>query len=149
MLVLLFTTSCRSEPVDPPYGVWVSEEPRIVLFFKPEYRTPRARGYLGLYTIDDVETKVFARMHYGVRFSINPADAMTEDGVWLIPLFVGDYRMVDDEFHYRLTPMFQERLGIDTIVFHRVYDYDPIDPYYWFPWYYQRTEDTELSTQDD
>ena len=70
-LVLFVFSSCLPETLDPPYGVWLSEKPRIILYIKPEYRisvgTP---SYFGFYTVNDVETKIFAQFGAGFRFAI-------------------------------------------------------------------------------
>jgi len=43
-------------------------------------------------------------------------------------LLAGRFRLVRGKLHYHLTPHFQEELGIETIIFQRVEDYEPIDP---------------------
>jgi len=142
VLLVLFITSCSPETPEPPYGVWVSDEPQIVLFFKPQYRLPiYTPTYLGLYVIDGVEAKVFLEFYFGTRFSVNPQETLTEVGVQGgHTLLVGDYDVIGDEIRYTLTPFFRERLGIDRIWFRRVEYYDPIDPYYWSPHFFPRTE---------
>jgi len=142
MLMVLFITSCVPETPEPPYGVWVSEEPHIVLFFKPQYRLPIYRPiYLGLYVIDGVETKVVLSFGHGTRFAVQSLEALEEGVVSLDHrLLVGIYRVMGDEIRYTLTQPFQERLGIDRIWFRRVEYYDPIDPYYWSPHFFPRTE---------
>ena len=60
--IFLVLPSCVPDTPEPPYGVWKSEDPHIVLFFKPEHRIPIGMpAYLGFYTVDSTETKVFAR----------------------------------------------------------------------------------------
>ena len=146
-LILLLFTACIPETPEPPYGVWVSEEPRIVLYFKPEYRLPVATpNYLGIYTLNDVDTKVFARFGNGLQFAIydlsEPRDvAKTGDGIWHSGrLIAGTYRLVRDEIHYIMSPYLQEQLGVDVIVFRQVEDYEPINSYYWFPNFFPRSE---------
>jgi len=140
--MLSFATACMPNTPEPPYGVWMSEEPQIMLFFKPQYRIPvHTQRFLGLYIIDGVELKVFVGMSHGPRFTIHPKEALTEGGGLGDPiLLIGDYRVRRGEIHYTLTPHFQELLGIDTIIFRRVEYYDPIDPYYWSPHFFPRTE---------
>ena len=143
ILVLTLLASCVPDTPDPPYGVWVSEEPRIVLFFKPEYRIPVGPlSYLGFYTVEGVETKIFANFGNGLRFEIFNLTGLSEEGgiVGSGRLLVGNYRVAGSEIRYTLTPYFQERLGISTIVFRLMEDYDPIDPYYWFPHFFPRSE---------
>jgi len=142
VLLVLFITSCSPETPEPPYGVWVSNEPQITLFFKPQYRLPIYRPiYLGLYTIDGVETKVVLSFGHGTRFTVQALDALFEGGTrGDYRLLVGTYRLMGGEIRYTLTPVFQERLGIDRIWFRRMEYYDPIDPYYWSSHFFPRME---------
>jgi len=142
VLSLFLFTSCTPETPEPPYGVWMSYEPRIVLYFKSEYRVPDRLIYVGFYTIDEVETKVFAHFGRGQRFTVNDSAGMTEGGGILGSgrLLSGSYRVVRNEIHYTLTPHYQEQLGIETIIFQRLETYNPIDPYYWFPQFFPRSD---------
>lgn len=122
----------------------MSEEPRIVLYFNPEYRLPLlGPHYLGVYTLDGVETKVVVEFGNGPRFSIldltEPREYRTGSGInHSGRLLIGDYRVRRDEIHYTLTPPFQTRLRMSEIIFRRIEDYEPIDPYYWFPEFFPR-----------
>jgi len=142
ILALTLLTSCVPDTPDPPYGVWVSEEPRIVLFLKQEYRIPVASpSYPALYELDGVELKVFVSISTGPQFGIYHLGSLSEGGGPSGPaLLIGPYRVVANEIRYTLNPPFQERLGISTIVFRLMEDYDPIDPYYWFPHFFPRSE---------
>jgi len=131
---------------EPPYGVWRSEEPNITLFFRPEYRNVPTQfdnfSYLGLYVVGDEELRVFVTFGNGPRFRIQEFKYSNKgDNISIFPLFIGNWRVVGDQIHYTLTPHFQEQLGITTIIFHRLEYYDPIDPYYWFPHFFPRSEE--------
>jgi len=66
LVILLLLTSCVPETPPPPYGVWVSEEPQIILFFTPEYQVIEdGPFYFGIYTINGVDVKAFARLNPG------------------------------------------------------------------------------------
>ncbi|MCL2841605.1 MAG: hypothetical protein FWE05_12635 [Defluviitaleaceae bacterium] len=140
-----FVTSCLPETPEPPYGVWVSENPRIVMYFKPEYQISMYPPiYIGSYILDDVETKVFANFGSGLRFGIYPLSSFIEGSGGVTrggSLLIGSYRVIRGEIHYTLTPPFQEELGVRTIIFRRVEDYRPIDPYDWFPNFFSRSEE--------
>ena len=143
---ILALASCLPETPDPPEGVWVSDEPRIVLFLMPEYQIPRGMPeYIGLYKIDDTETKVFVRFGNGLEFEIRDYTRRciaTGAIVASTPILLyGTYRVVRDEIHWTLTPYFQEQTGMRTIVLHRVENYDSIDPYDWSPYFFPRTEE--------
>jgi len=154
VLMLLSISACRMpsfgrpQTPDPPYGVWVSEEPRMVLFLKPQYRILEDwPWYIGLYTQDSIEIKIFAHFGPGTMLEIYNLSGLRDDGGisgagWLL---AGSYRMVRDEIHYSLFQSSAERLGVQTIVLHRVEEYDPIDPYYWFPHFFPR-EESEVDT---
>jgi len=125
-LILLSTRSCslpsfgRPPTPDPPYGVWVSEEPRIMLFLKPQYRLTEDGwpDYIGIYMLDGTETKVFVNFGNGLRFRLYHHNNLREDGGFSGPsLLVGGYRVVGYEIRYTLTPHFQELLGFKQLSF--------------------------------
>jgi len=153
ILMLLSISACRLPSFgrpptpDPPYGVWVSDEPRIMFYFKPQYRILDGwPTYIGLYTLDSVETKVFAYFGNGLRFAIYNLSSLREDGgLSGLALFGGSYQVIRDEIHLRLPQPFVEQFGTQTIIFRRVEEYDPIDPYYWFPHFFPR-EESEVDT---
>jgi len=71
ILTLLLLAACFPEPEVPPYGIWVSEEPNITLFIKPEYRIPeRNYSYFGVYAADGDYTKTLVRFGTGRHFTI-------------------------------------------------------------------------------
>jgi len=143
---MLALASCLPDTPDPPEGVWVSDEPRIVLYLMPEYRIPDGiLEYLGLYTLNGVETKVLVPFGNGLQFEIYDYTRRSNTGGLVAQqiLLAGTYRVVRDEIHWSLFPTSQERAGVDTIVFRRVENYDPIDPYYWSPYFFPRTDDDE------
>ena len=83
LLVLLLVpfSSCVPRTPEPPNGVWMSENPHIVLYFKPEYQIPIGMpAYLGIYTVDGVEVKIFAHFGNGMQFEIFNLTGLGEDG---------------------------------------------------------------------
>ena len=134
VLILLLLTSCLPDTPEPPSGVWMSEEPRIVLYFKPEYSiNVGPPTYFGIYTIDGVERKVFVRFGAGLQFSIfdlteprgsDIASGVSHSGI----LLGGSYRVIGEEIRYRLFQESVEILGLNEIIFRRIEEYDPIDP---------------------
>jgi len=147
LLTIYTINALRPEPVTsvhPPYGVWMSEEPRIVFYFKSEYLvpvdTPDSRSpigvslkpqYPGIYTLDGIDTKVF------VEFGRNMSIRSVADSTRLIEAY---YREVREREEIRLVLFspYYERLGIREIIFRRTEHYDQIDPYYWFPEFFSR-----------
>jgi len=132
------------ETPDPPYGVWVSDDPRLVFFIKPQYRILEDwPWYVGIYTEHDIETKMVVRFGPAIIIEVCdlPAESETSSTRGSVILLTGVYRMIRGEFHFELNPVFQERLGIQTVILHRVEEYEPIDPYYWFTHFFPRTED--------
>jgi len=146
MVLLLFvSSSCRPETPEPPYGIWLSENPRIVLYFTPEYRLPvPSIHYLALFTIDDVEIKAVA--HFGPGRLVVIDDIRDTRGIgggrssYTGTLIGGSYQLVGNEIHFRPSEHCQERLGVRRIIFHRIDDYEPIDPYYWYPEFFPRLD---------
>jgi len=151
MFIVHTYNSFRPETVTsahPPNGVWRSEEPRIIFYFKPEYLvpigTPDSRShtgvsfkplYPGIYTLDDIDTKVF------VEFGRNMTIRCVTDSTRLIEAY---YREVREREEIRLVLFspYYERLGIREIVFRRMEDYDQIDPHYWFPEFFVHSDNS-------
>ena len=137
-LALLLLSSCLPDTPPPPYGVWVSEEPRIVLFFKPEYRIIENTSiYFGIYTINDVDTKIFTNFGNGLWLEIfdltEPRLGRQGLGHRLNHsgrLLSAPYRLIGNEIHYLISPDVQEKLGVEIIVFRHTEDYVPIDPHW-------------------
>ena len=72
LTLLLLLTSCLPDTPLPPPGVWMSEEPKIILFFDLEDQiqgigTP---SFFGIYMLDGVETKVFTQFGPGLQFTV-------------------------------------------------------------------------------
>jgi len=66
ILALLLLASCLPETPPPPYGIWVSEEPQITLFFTPDFQIlENIEIYFGIYTVDSVDTKLAIRIYPG------------------------------------------------------------------------------------
>jgi len=146
---LFLFASCLPRTPEPPYGVWVSEEPRIVLFLRPEYRIPIGMpSYVGFYTIDDVETKVFAHFGTGLGLEIYHITGLRRSGGISGGdnlLLSGSYRVVNDQIRFRASRWHEGQWEESTtITFHRLEYYDPIDPYYWFPHFFPRSEDATI-----
>jgi len=142
--MLFLLTSCVPDTPDPPYGVWMSEEPRIVLYFKPEYRIPIGMpSYLGLYTLDGVDTKIFAHFGNGPVFTVYGLEGLSErGGIIGLGIIGGSYRVSGDEIRLMLFQEHVEQFGFSTVIFRLIEDYEPIDPYYWFPQFFPRTENS-------
>ena len=120
----------------------------MTLFLKPQYQIfEDLPWYIGLYAQDGVYTKMFAAFGPGTMIEIYNLTGLRGDGGISGDerLFAGRYQVVRDEIHYSLFQSSAERLGVQTIVLHRVEEYDPIDPYYWFPHFFPR-EESEVDT---
>ena len=133
IILILLLVSCVPETPPPPYGVWVSEEPQITLFFTPEYQILEGREfYFGIYTVNNLDTKLAIEiLPGGGAFTIYNLTEPRRWGGGVIHsgrMFDSIYRMVDGEIHYLISEDAQEKLGIDKIIFRRTDDYEPIDP---------------------
>ena len=93
--------------------------------------------YVGLYTLDDVETKVLVDVSFGPNwhaFTIYEQQQAIRGRFHRRGLFAGSYQLfMDNEMHLTLHHRYVERIGVDRIVFYRVESYDPIDPSRWLP----------------
>ena len=138
--LLLPLTSCLPGTPDPPHGVWMSEEPRIILHFKPEYQlSGRRMRYVGFYTQDGVDIQVLTRFGNGPRFEVYClAEGLSERGGFRgegLLLSGSNYRIVNDEIRFTASDASVERLGLTSrnIIFRRIEDYAPINPDDWYP----------------
>jgi len=124
----------------------MSEDTGLVLYFIPEYRLPLISvNYLALYTKNDVEAKAFTRFGPGRVFVVydlsGEREMMLDNDIYFSRVLLGGrYRVVGDEIH--LTPLqyYPDRSGVNTTIFLRTEDYSLIDPYYWFPEFFPRSE---------
>ena len=151
-IILLVATifalaSCVPDTPDPPEGVWISENPRITLFFKSEYRIPTGTPtFIGLYAADGIETRVVVPFGNGLRFEIHDYTMLRETGAVMrgSALLTGTYRVTGNEIHWS-SANFLDRIGVSTVIFRRVEDYEPIDPYYWSPYFFPRASVDETA----
>ena len=137
-IFLFFYTSCVPNNPDTPPGVWRSKEPPIVLYLDPDYQHPQGRReYLGLYTINGEDVKIFVVFGNGMRFHIYNHIALSENAIrggYPYSLLTGNFRVINNQIRYRPFPLSQERMGTkNMIIFNRIEDYDLIDPLEWFP----------------
>jgi hypothetical protein len=139
---ILVLPSCLPK-INPPFGVWESKDPHILLYIEPEYHTPfnNYYTYIGLYITDEEDIKTFVGMgNSGKNFTIYETesylDSISVGGEsWdkKIKLFSGDFKLTKDGMRYNLSPASKENTGYDEIHFHLLEDYDPPNPDDWFP----------------
>ena len=138
LLVTFTVTACM--PTNRPYapsGVWKSENPTIILYFDENYQAAhRPHDFLGMYMREGEKVHIFILFHGQLSaFNIMSATAlrngisMSGDDLY----YSGRFRVVGDRMYYTLGPRTQERTGLTQIIFHRVYDYPPINSEDWFP----------------
>jgi len=132
------------DPIDPeewfpsPRGVWESEEPNIVLYIDPAYRSAtetRHLRFLGIYMLDSEEIKITASfgplMHW---LRITTAPVVDENNRQVFngaERMLGDLKIIEDQLHFELDPEYQELTGLTTIIFNRATDYSSIVPADW------------------
>ena len=131
LFVAFVATACM--PRNPPYlppGVWKSEYPVIILYFDENYQVaPRQHPYLGIYMREGEEVRVFAPFH-----GRSPVFMITSASSGRIQYYRGRFRVVGYRmYYYNFDLRTQERTGLTQIIFHRVFDYPPINPEDWFP----------------
>ena len=134
-LALFMLSACMPfEPVDIPLGVWRSEYPKIILYLKEAYELPLPHGqdpFPGIYVRNGEEIRVYTRFTRRIlQLLINTMDSSTWGGNML---YSGVLHVDGDRMYYTLSTWSQERTGLTQIIFHRVYDYPPINPEDWFP----------------
>ena len=137
-IAMIFTSCIPAENFDinlPP-GIWKSVEPNIVLYIENKYQSSvMPMSYLGIYTIEGEEIKIFVGFeHRSLLLRIHREDSLDRerggvamDGI----IFTGEFEIHDDEMHYFLIGYGRRRTG-EVIIFHRLEDYEPINPEDWF-----------------
>lgn len=141
-LVVMIFSSCfprgsGSFGMELPTGIWRSVEPNIVLYIEPYYQSPlRSAYYLGIYSTKHEEIKIFTLFDQRGILTLVREDSLDVErgGINLSAgtVFDGWFDVIGDEIHYTLNTRTQERTGYDVIIFHRVEDYEPINPEDWF-----------------
>lgn len=136
LIMFLFITSCFPLPQEPPLGVWKSEEPEIIMYFKPEYRNlPTGLGWynhLGKYFAEDYELNVIIMPHAATRIRIiYDIELASSGGMTHATFLIGDWRLRRGQLHLTPTPFYQERLGVNVIIFNKIEDYPALDPTEW------------------
>ena len=135
-LALFMLSACMPfEPVDIPLGVWRSEYPKIILYLKEAYELAflhRQDPFPGMYVRDGEEIRIYTRFitREILQLSIHAIDSRTRGGN---SFYSGVLHVVGDRMYYTLGSRTQERTGLTQIIFHRVFDYPPINPEDWFP----------------
>lgn len=135
IFVFIFFTSCLPETVEPPYGVWSSENPNITLYLK-DYEDILQMGFpwrrVGIYTKNEETLHVFPTFGPATRFNIRYNIYLSSGGALAsTTLASGSWQLRNDQMYFNLTPHFQEQLGVRRIIFNRLEEYDPINPEDW------------------
>ena len=126
-MVLIILTSCIREEFEwPKEGVWVSDNPAIVMNIPPESEY-QARAH-GIFIKDgqEIETFISIRAPLNNTLSIfDVADLIPGGGLrGDNPFFSGRYTIDGDRLYLQLHPRWQREHGIDVIVFTRIGDYE-------------------------
>ena len=133
LLMLVKLSSCLPAP-RPPFGVWQSENLDIILYVKPEYqRTPGVgEGYPAIYFADGEATNVWVVFGVDPLFAIYDMSAFG-DGVFISDkwIFRGTFRIVNDKLYLEYITQ-ERRYSLEQMIFHRLEEYDPINPRSWW-----------------
>ena len=143
LLIAFLFSSCVDSNIQLPEGVWISKEPNLILYMDQLYRSHGSEfrvsdseigRFLGIYTVDDEEVKVFTNRTRGQGFQIQPitaidvqSGAINGDAVF----FTGRYRVEGDRMYFTLVPGSQRRTGLTEIIFYRVEDPEWVHPLEW------------------
>jgi hypothetical protein len=140
---IFLITACEMETIETfewerlPQGVWMSENPHIVLYIDSVYHRISGGGSFGLYTKNGEEVKIVLMELNNPRartFYIYDIANVNENGsIGGSALIAGTWRVIEDKLHYTPRPSFQEKLGQELIIFRRLEEYEPINPEDWFP----------------
>jgi hypothetical protein len=124
-----------------PFGVWMSVEPTIILYIEREYQHPLQNGegqtFLGIYTTEHEEIKIFTMLNIFSGFlTLQRTDSWDVEHGGISGegrIFVGGFEVIDDKIYYRLNDVTREETGYNAITFHRLGNYESINPDDWFP----------------
>lgn len=131
-MIFMFV-SCRPPIEEMPSGVWMSEEPFLMLYIDSDYAhfsdSFASYLFLGFYDRGNQRTKVFLHQRYVIEFGLYPATSMLSSGSLRHGdmLFAGRWELIEDQLILRRHDT-RERITLNHI-----YNYDPIDPRDWFP----------------
>lgn len=125
LIFQLLITSCAVDfpSPPPPYGVWESEEPKIVLDINPD----TAYLYGGEYTHDGITSDLIIQFHNDGRgFDILDSQALQGDTVIGLDYtyFVGKFTIWNNTMTYTLFDNYAEKTGYEKIKFRLVEEYN-------------------------
>jgi hypothetical protein len=112
-------------PQAPPYGVWQSEEPEITLYII--YGFGDELDNTGVYKKNGNEIELLLEFGPGRRFKIYDKNTdFSEINSYLQAYYTGTYRLRGNRDNrrmvYTLVPYWQERTGVERIIFTKVGD---------------------------
>jgi len=143
---MTFLFSSCTTTLEPPVGVWKSENPNLVFYFDSSYSSLllSPNSYLGIYTVDGEEIKAVITFDTRTRGRITNA-WVYEATECLVNPEVSDHsrndlftkatiQIINDQMHFSSSIIDDngDHLEVET-VFKRLEYYDPIDPEEWFP----------------
>lgn len=136
LLVFLFSfvlTSCVNTRGVIPYGKWENAEYCLILDIDPKKSDLNYGNFPGTYQLDEDIIDVYIRFsNHSKEFDIYNISDQPGEGVanfHTLAYFGGSYRFNNDELVYSLQPLWKERMGIETIIFKKIADYEaPASP---------------------
>jgi len=115
-----------------PAGVWISENPFLMLYIDYSYTHPERRSlFLGFYGSENQASKIYLLQSTGVAFHVMTSTTTLPSGERMDDLartlFSGNWETMNSQL------VLIRRDNGQRITLNRIYDYDSINPLDWFP----------------
>lgn len=126
-------SACSIGGQEFPEGVWKSEYPSIILYLTGSAYLYPTQWILGVYAYDGEEAKVYVMLDTprSSKIRIEPITSV-QNGISSEVYFQGFFTATEDAVYLTVhTGQHADRYS--EIVFHRLEDYEQINPDDWFP----------------
>jgi len=136
LVILLLPTKACVPIVAMPVGVWVSDDPNIIMYMEPAQMHPLRSRFLAQYTTNGETKNVFVSLHFMQRrLALEAKDRSLnrfyDDYVEIF--FTGSYIIKDERLYFTNEEGHHLAGGRKEIIFYKTEDYMLIDPVDWQP----------------
>jgi len=126
LVMMLLLSSCAASFM--PHGKWENTDLGVILDVNSDIDPGRGfPGFFGTYMKDDekIDIFIFLSLTHGTFAIWKECDVPYRGGPdYDLALYSGDFRWLrGDQLRLRLAPLWQERTGLEEIVFERIEDY--------------------------
>jgi hypothetical protein len=154
LLMLFLLSSCGS--YETPMGIWKNEQYNIIMYIDESFQVKNFYHYFGLYTDDKGEENkiLISFAGHSPTLQIQNISDLKENSIAGEKIyFRGSYKETketNNELYCELYEYNIDSKKSKKLTFHRITEYEPIDPWNWFPWLSEESiEETSEATSEE